>query len=135
LPYRTDRVWIIDCTINIGSKKSFLVAGVSEAHLLKHGFNLLHDDVQILKMEVVSQLNGEIIYQYLEELSQKIGIPKQMISDHGLDIKKGIELFCAYQSKPIYTYDITHKTATQRYLGTLSYLAKFSCVNVVSHPG
>ena len=77
-------------------------------------------------MEIVSQLNGEIVCQYLEELSQQIGVPKQIVSDYGNDIKKGIELFCAYRSKPIYTYDITHKTATQRYFGTLSYLAKFS---------
>jgi len=87
------------------------MAGVTEAHLLKHGFNLLHDDVQVLRMEVVTQLNGEIVCQYLEELSQQIGIPKQIVSDHGSDIKKGIELFCASHRKPIYTYDITHKTA------------------------
>ncbi|MEK8016881.1 MAG: hypothetical protein VSS75_008430 [Candidatus Parabeggiatoa sp.] len=111
LPHRTDRVWIIDCTINVGPKKCFLIAGVTEAHLLKHGFNLLHDDVQVLTMFVISQLNGEIVCQYLEELSQKIGIPKQIVSDHGNDIKKGIELFCASHRKPIYTYDITHKTA------------------------
>lgn len=111
LPYRTDRVWIIDCTINVGPKKCFLVTGVTEAHLLKHGFNLVHNEVQVLKMEVVSQLNGEIVCQYLEELSQQIGIPKQIVSDHGNDIKKGIELFCVSHRKPIYTYDITHKTA------------------------
>lgn len=111
MPHRTDRVWIIDCTINIGPKKCFLVTGVTQAHLSKHGFNLLHDDVQMLRMEVVSQLNGEIVCQYLEELSQEIGIPRQIVSDHGNDIKKGIELFCAYHRKPIYTYDITHKTA------------------------
>lgn len=62
-------------------------------------------------MEIVSQLNGEIVCQYLEELSQQIGVPKQIVSDYGNDIKKGIELFCASHRKPIYTYDITHKTA------------------------
>jgi len=30
-------------------------------------------------MEIVSQLNGEIIGQYLEELSQEIGIPQQIV--------------------------------------------------------
>lgn len=109
--YRTDRILIIDCTINIGSKKCFLVAGVTEAHLSKHGFNLRHDDVQVYMLKVVSQLNGEMVCQYLEQLSQQIGIPKQIVSDHGSDIKKGIELFCASHRKPIYTYDITHKTA------------------------
>jgi hypothetical protein len=111
LPQRTDRIWLIDCTITIGTKKCFLIVGVTEAHLSKHGFNLQHKDVQVLKLEVVSQLNGEIVYQYLEALSQEIGIPKQIVSDHGCDIKKGIERFIGKHRKPIYTYDITHKTA------------------------
>ena len=111
LPHRIDRVWIIDCTIKMGTKKCFLIAGVTNAHLSKHGFNLQHKDVQVLRMEIVSQLNGEIVCQYMEELSQKIGIPQQIVSDHGSDIKKGIELFCNSHRKPIYTYDITHKTA------------------------
>ncbi|MDM8563411.1 hypothetical protein QUF54_08670, partial [Candidatus Marithioploca araucensis] len=89
LPHRTDRAWIIDCTIKIGTKKCFLIAGVTHAHLSKHGFNLQHNDVQVLRMEIVSQLNGEIVCQYLEELSQEIGIPQQIVSDHGNDIKKG----------------------------------------------
>ncbi len=111
LPNRSDRVWIVDCTINIGTQKCFLIAGVTVAHLSKHGFNLQHKDVQVLRMFVVSQLNGEVVYQYLEELSQEIGIPVQIVSDHGCDIKKGIELFIGKHRKPIYTYDITHKTA------------------------
>lgn len=77
----------------------------------KHGFNLQHKDIQVYRLEVVSQLNGEIVCQYLEELSQKIGIPQQIVSDHGSDIKKGVELFVRNHRKPIYTYDITHKTA------------------------
>jgi hypothetical protein len=111
LPYRTDRIWIIDCTIKTGNKKCFLIAGVTAAHLSKHGFNLQHKDVQVYRLEVVSQLNGEIVYQYLEELSREIGIPCQIVSDHGNDIKKGIELFVEKHRKTIYTYDITHKTA------------------------
>jgi hypothetical protein len=65
----------------------------------------------VYRLEVVSQLNGEIVCQYLFDMSQKIGIPQQIVSDHGSDIKKGIELFCSSHRKPIYTYDITHKTA------------------------
>lgn len=103
----------------MGTKKCFLIAGVTYAHLSKHGFNLQHKDVQVLRMEIVSQLNGEMVCQYLEELSQEIGIPQQIVSDHGSDIKKGIELFCGAHRKPIYTYDITHKAAIEKYLGTL----------------
>ena len=79
LPNRTDWVWLLDSTLKIGTKKCFLIAGVTEAHLSKHGFNIQHKEVQVLRMVVVSQLNGEIVCQYLEELSQSIGIPQQIV--------------------------------------------------------
>lgn len=110
----------------MGTKKCFLIAGVTHAHLSKQGFNLQHKEVQVLRMEIVSPLNGEIIGQYLEELSQEIGLPQQIVSDHGNDIKKGIALFCNSHRKPIYTDDITHKTALEKSFGTLSSMAKFS---------
>jgi len=110
-PSRTDWIWLVDSTIQIGTKKAFLIVGVTKAHLLKHGVNLQLKDVELLKLEVVNKLNGNIIYQYLENLSLSIGIPQQIISDHGSDLKKGIELFCNSHRKPTHTYDITHKMA------------------------
>ena len=37
--------------------------------------------------------------------------PLQIISDHGSDIKKGIELYIAKNPGIIYTYDFTHQVA------------------------
>lgn len=116
---RTDRIWVIDSSIQIGTQKCFWVVGTTKAHLSIHGVKLQHKDVQVLKMEVVCQLNSQIIGQYLEELSQQVGIPQQIVSDHGSDIKKGIELFCQNHRKPIYTYDITHKISIEKTIRTL----------------
>ena len=52
-----------------------------------------------------------MIFQILESLAQEIGIPQQIVSDHGSDIKKGVELFCQLHRNPSYNYDITHKLA------------------------
>ena len=40
-----------------------------------------------------------------------MGKPLQIISDHGSDIKKGIELYIAQNPGIIYTYDFTHQVA------------------------
>ena len=40
-----------------------------------------------------------------------MGQPLQIISDHGSDLKKGIELFIAKNPGTIYTYDFTHQVA------------------------
>ncbi|WP_319491631.1 hypothetical protein [uncultured Desulfobacter sp.] len=43
---------------------------------------------------------------------KKTGIPKQIISDHGSDVKSGIEQFCKAFPGTTFVYDITHKAAT-----------------------
>lgn len=42
-------------------------------------------------------------------VKDKIGIPIQIVSDNGKDVRKGINLFCEDNSQVIFTYDITHK--------------------------
>ena len=49
--------------------------------------------VNILSIEVLTTVNGAVINDKLEALSEKVGVPKQIIADYGSDVKKGIELF------------------------------------------
>ena len=44
-------------------------------------------------------------------MANAVGRPLQIISDHGSDIKKGIELYIAKNPSIIYTYDFTHQVA------------------------
>ena len=62
-------------------------------------------------MEVIDKTNGEIIESLISNLAKIVGQPLQIISDHGSDLKKGIELFIAKNPRTIYTYDFTHQVA------------------------
>ena len=73
------------------------------------GFNLSHQDVQVLKIAIDEHSNGDIVHQHLNDLAEEIGVPVQIISDHGSDLKKGIDLFIENHSDTCYTYDITHE--------------------------
>ena len=42
----------------------------------------------------MAKSNGQIVYEQLEEAVEKTGVPRQILSDHGTDIKSGIERFC-----------------------------------------
>ena len=75
------------------------------------GYALHHDEVQLLALEVMSHPTGEGVCEHLEALSAQIGPGRQMLADHGSDIKKGIELYQQNHKDTIYTYDITHKLA------------------------
>jgi hypothetical protein len=59
----------------------------------------------------VEKSNGEVVYQQLEAQVAKTGVPRAIVSDHGTDLKAGIEKFCAAHSQTAAIYDIKHKTA------------------------
>ena len=51
-----------------------------------------------------------MVKERLDVVKNRVGIPAQIVSDHGSDIKKGNELFCQDHPTVVYTYDISHKT-------------------------
>jgi len=123
---RNDRIWIMDHTIQAGKQKGFVILGITNEYLQQlsaismekkpadvvcicDGFNLSHQDVQVLKIAIDEHENGAIVHQHLNDLAEQIGVPVQIISDHGSDLKKGIDLFIEDHSDTCYTYDITHE--------------------------
>jgi hypothetical protein len=108
---RSDWVWIIDHTLQWGTARCLVILGVSASHLATHGFRLGHADVCVLALEVVEHSEGTVVHQQLTALAARVGVPRQIVSDHGSDLAKGIRLFQQEQPAVIDTYDITHKMA------------------------
>lgn len=108
---RADWVWIIDHTLQGGTARCLVILGVSQTHLSAHGFRLGHADVCVLALEVVEHSDGEVVQQQLTALAARVGVPRQIVSDHGADLAKGIRLFRQSQPAVIDTYDVTHKMA------------------------
>jgi len=108
---RDDWIYILDHTIEFGTQKCLLILGVTLEHLKKAHINLNHRDVRVLKMDIQNKSNAEKVEKALNELIKQTGIPAQIVSDHGSDLKKGIENICSKFPDIRYTYDITHKCA------------------------
>jgi len=89
-----DWVWIVDHTVQIGEEKAMLIVGLRLSCLPAVGQPLRHEDVEPITLEPVKGSTGEVVYHQLKEAAKKIGVPKEIISDHGPDLSKGIELFC-----------------------------------------
>lgn len=60
----------------------------------------------------MTQSNGEIVYQQLEEARKQTGVPREILSDQGSDLHKGIRQFCQTHPETSAIYDIKHKVAT-----------------------
>jgi hypothetical protein len=109
---RSDWIMILDLTIELGQVKCLVILGIPAARLSETGFALQHQDVEVLAIEVLFHSSSEIIHQVLVDLTRQVGHPLQILSDHGSDVKKGVELYQEQQHPDlIYTYDVTHQMA------------------------
>ena len=106
-----DWVWIVDHTVQLGPEKCLVILGIRLRALPVRGICLRHEDVEPIAVCPVTQSNGEVVYQQLEASGKKTGIPRAIISDHGSDLKAGVEKFCHEHAETSSIYDIKHKTA------------------------
>lgn len=108
------RPWIciVDHTIQVGTKKAFVVLKVPHENLKPHGALTLKE-VEVLYLKVQETCNGVIVSELLQDLFQKVGYPSQIVMDGGPDLNKGVRLLIEMAGKPLkVTYDVTHLIAS-----------------------
>lgn len=106
-----DWIWIVDHTVQLGKDKCLLILGVRLSVLPPTACDLTHAMMEPLALIPVRQSNGPIVCEQLAATAQKIGIPREILSDHGTDLNAGIEQFCEQHPQTVSVYDIKHKTA------------------------
>ena len=109
--FRDDWVYILDYTIASSKNKCLAILGVSLDYLRKTNFSPKMSDVELLHLSVTPKATWDITYNALIETSKETGLPAEIISDHGADVKKGSEEFCKKNKEVNYIYDITHLIA------------------------
>ena len=108
---RDDWVFVLDHFLERGVTKCLVILGIPHSELAKCGYSPSHKSMQLLALEVVEHSTGEKVLESLEKLSQQVGKPVQIVTDHGSDLRKGIGLFCETRPETIHTYDISHRLA------------------------
>ncbi|MEA3392472.1 MAG: hypothetical protein U9Q91_05795 [Candidatus Marinimicrobia bacterium] len=111
---RNDWVYILDHTIEFGTKKCLVVLGVPLALFRKNGCKMRHQDMEVLTISIVEKATALSVTKVLRAVSEITGMPVQILSDNGSNIKRGITDFikkakCGFTIRQ--TYDVTHKAA------------------------
>jgi len=106
-----DWIWIIDHTVQLGKEKCLFIVGIRQSSLPDTELYLKYEDVEPIALLPVTQSNGDIVYQQLKETIEITGVPREIVSDHGSDIKSGIDKFCDEFQETCFIYDIKHKGA------------------------
>lgn len=112
IEYRTDWVFVLDHTVNLGKNKCLVILGISEENLERVNYCPRHEDMQVLRLEVTDLGTGDALSASLKALSAEVGIPTQIVADHGSDVVKGIRVFQEQHPSTVYTYDVSHRMAT-----------------------
>ena len=90
-----DEPWlaVIDCSIDIGTRKALVVLRVplSVLHQKQDAIGLR--DCQCIGLKIATRWNGQLIKDALADIFGKAGMPCAIIKDGGTDIKSGVELY------------------------------------------
>ena len=106
-----DWVWIVDHSVQIGATKCLVILGVRLSALPPAGQCLSHEDVELIELLPVEHSDGKVVYQQLERAAEKTGVPREIVGDHGSDLRAGVSRFCQQHPESSAVYDIKHKTA------------------------
>ena len=106
-----DWAYLIDHSVQIGTTKVCVIVGLRLSEGPVPSRPLCHEDVRLLGLIPTDHSSGEIVAQQLEAVAQRTGIPRQIVHDHGSDVKKGSELFAARQVDTVLVYDAAHHGA------------------------
>jgi len=114
VPRCSDWVLLVDLTIQLGQHKCLVILGVPLSLLRSQGYSPGHHDVQVLSLQVLTHCSGKTVSGHLSTVSKRLGVPVQIVSDHGSDVVAGIRLFrqkSRDHAHVVETYDVTHGLA------------------------
>jgi hypothetical protein len=111
LPKTGDWVFLIDHSVQIGTLKVCVILGVRLSDVPYPQRALRFEDMHVIAVIPVEQSTGEVVAAQLKQASLRTGIPRQIVSDGGSDVKKGAALFAAAHPETTVTYDAAHHGA------------------------
>jgi len=106
-----DWAWLIDHTVQVGPEKCLAIAGVRLSALPPRGTCLGLENLEPFALLPVETSNGEVVHEQLESIAKAHGVPREILSDEGSDLRKGIRAFCSKHSTTLARVDLPHKAA------------------------
>jgi hypothetical protein len=103
--------WLIDHSVQIGQEKCLVILGIRLCDLPKQGTSLQHTDLKLIALVPRKSWTRVEVDEQLEAASQRLGVPRVIVDDHGADIAGGVSFFQARHPETVEVYDAKHKAA------------------------
>ncbi len=106
-----DWVYLLDHSVQLGTVKVCVILGLRLRAVPYPERALRHDDLRVLAVIPTEHSTGEVVAAQLDQAAARTGNPRQIVRDHGSDVKKGSELFAQRHPETVLTYDAAHHGA------------------------
>jgi len=98
-------VAIMDHSIDIGTKKVFVVLRIEVDALSKRGSAIRLEDVECIGLTISDKVTGDTICPELDDIFARAGNPIAIIKDADATLQKGVRLWSGQQEDPVPTID------------------------------
>ena len=106
-----DWAWLVDHSVQIGQEKCLVILGIRLRDLPERGECLQHTDLHLVALVPRKSWTRQEVDEELEVASQRTGIPRVIVDDHGVDIAGGVSFFQERHPETVEIYDAKHKAA------------------------
>jgi hypothetical protein len=106
-----DWAWLVDHSVQIGQEKCLAILGIRLKDLPEPGECLQHSDLHLVALAPRKSWTRQEVDEELEAASQRTGVPRLIVSDHGPDIAGGVTFFQGRHPETVEMYDTKHKAA------------------------
>jgi hypothetical protein len=100
--------WLIDHTIQIGSKKLLVILGGSLNRVAFGQHALALSELQLIALVPMEASNGQLVEGELELAALRTGVPQLIVSDQGGDLVKGIANYSELRPAVKHVLDVAH---------------------------
>lgn len=106
-----DWAWLVDHSVQIGQEKCLVILGIRLRDLPPRGECLQHTDLHLVALVPRKSWTRQEVDCALEVASQRTGIPRVIVDDHGVDIAGGVSFFQERHPETVEIYDVKHQAA------------------------
>jgi len=106
-----DWAWLADHSVQIGNTKCLAIVGIRLRDLPKPGECLEHRDLHLIALVPSESWTKQDVDRVFEEATQRTGVPRVIVTDHGADLHGGMRLFQERHPQTADVYDAKHKAA------------------------
>lgn len=108
-----DWIWMVDHSNQIGPEKVLCILGVRASLLPPPGTPLKHKDMRVLAVQPGTKWKREDMAKVYEELAERIGPPRAVLSDGAVELREGAEGLKTKGNDTIVLRDFKHFAANQ----------------------